>query len=40
MSGVQIPPEARNISNFEKVQTDSGTHPASYLMGIKVLFLG
>ena len=40
MPGVQIPPEARNFPNLQNVQTDSGAHPASYLMGSKVFFLG
>jgi hypothetical protein len=39
-SGVRIPAGAGNFSLHRHIQTGSGAHPASYLMGIKGSFPG
>jgi hypothetical protein len=36
--GFQVPVGAGNFSLRHRVQADSGTHPASYLMGTEVSF--
>jgi hypothetical protein len=38
--GVPVPVGARNFSPHHRVQTGSGTHPASYPMGIRGSFFG
>jgi hypothetical protein len=35
MAGVQLPAGTRYIFLLDNVQTDSGTHPAPYTMGIE-----
>jgi hypothetical protein len=39
-SGVRIPAEAGYFSLLQIAQTVSGTHPASYSIGIEVLYRG
>jgi hypothetical protein len=39
-AGVQFPAGTRDISLLQKVQTGSGTHRASYTMGIGGSFTG
>lgn len=37
---VRLPRDARDFSNFHSVQTNSGAHYASYLMGTRAPFVG